>query len=167
MANSHHTHPSAKVLTRDALQDAVGVWKNQGKKIVFTNGCFDLLHRGHIQYLYEAAELGDVLVVGINSDESVSDLKGPGRPIQDEISRSELIASLGFVAATSIFGEDTPLNLIQIVQPDFLVKGGDYTVETVVGAEEVMSYGGQVCLLSFLPGYSTSKLEKKIKSQEH
>jgi len=163
MSDFAHVHPSSKVLSRDQLEIQVEQWKSIGLKIVFTNGCFDILHRGHIQYLFEASKLGDILIVGINSDESVQRLKGPKRPIQDEESRSEIIAALEFVDTTVIFGEDTPMELISLVRPDFLVKGGDYNVDTVVGAKEVLANGGEVKLLSFLPGYSTTNLENKIK----
>lgn len=154
----------SKILNEDQLNAATEKWKIEGKKIVFTNGCFDLLHRGHVDYLAKAADLGDVLVVGINTDESVSKLKGPHRPIQDENSRMQIIASLGFVNGVILFGEPTPLSLIKLVQPDVLVKGSDYIPENIVGYDVVKAKGGIIQTIDFLPGYSTSAIEKKIKS---
>lgn len=138
-------------------------WRGAGKKIVFTNGCFDLLHLGHVDYLSKAADLGDILVVGLNSDDSVQRLKGPHRPLQDEQSRKLLMASLAFVDAVVVFDEDTPMRLIELVKPDVLVKGGDYVEATVVGAELVKSYGGRIALIPFVDGYSTSGIEAKIR----
>ena len=135
----------------------------QDKKIVFTNGCFDLLHRGHVDYLAKAADLGDVLILGLNTDASVSKLKGPQRPIQDEQSRLHIIASLGFVDAVVLFDEETPLDLIDLVQPDVLVKGSDYKPEAIVGFDIVKLKGGKIQTIDFIPGYSTSLIEKKIK----
>lgn len=157
-------HIEAKIQTIEQAQASLAAKRISGAKIVFTNGCFDLLHAGHLHYLAEARALGHYLVIGLNSDDSVSRLKGPHRPIKDEKSRALLLASLFFVDMVVSFSEDTPLQLIQALQPDVLVKGGDYTEETVVGAKEVRSWGGDVQLLSFLPGYSTSKLEAKIKA---
>ncbi|MEY4002403.1 MAG: hypothetical protein RIT07_445 [Bacteroidota bacterium] len=137
--------------------------KGAGQRIVFTNGCFDILHAGHVTYLQEAAGLGDFLVVGINSDKSIKRLeKSPARPLQNEFSRTAVMAALGCVGAVVIFDEDTPLELIQAVKPDVLVKGADYKIEDIVGAREVLSWGGEVKTLDFLPGYSTSNIEKKI-----
>ena len=132
------------------------------KKIVFTNGCFDLLHVGHIRYLQEARCLGDTLVVGVNSDASVRRLKGPSRPVQNENDRAEILAALGCVDWAVIFPEDTPENLIHQVRPDFLVKGGDWKIEQIVGASFVQSYGGQVLSLNFIEGRSTTKIIEKI-----
>jgi rfaE bifunctional protein nucleotidyltransferase chain/domain len=137
--------------------------KEEGQRIVFTNGCFDILHAGHVTYLQEAAALGDFLVVGINSDDSIKRLeKSPARPLQNEFSRTAVMAALGCVGAVVVFDEDTPLQLIQAVKPDVLVKGADYKIEDIVGAAEVLSWGGEVKTLDFLPGYSTSSIEKKI-----
>lgn len=133
------------------------------KKIVFTNGCFDILHIGHIRYLQEAAKLGDILIVGLNSDESVRRLKGPERPINNENDRSEMLGALGFVDYIAIFNDDTPLNLIKTIQPDVLVKGGDYKPEEVVGREEVEARGGKLVLLPFVEGKSTTNIIKRIK----
>jgi len=136
-------------------------WKSQNKKIVFTNGCFDLVHRGHLDYLAKAAGLGDKLIVGLNADNSIMRLKGKSRPIVDEYSRAFLLASLRFVDAVILFDEDTPYNLIQIVQPDILVKGADYQVDTIVGADIVTKKGGNIVTLDFLPGFSTSSMIEK------
>lgn len=136
---------------------------SQSKKIVFTNGCFDLLHRGHIEYLAKAAEQGDILIIGLNTDDSVSRLKGPTRPIQDEVSRAHIMASLEFVGFVVYFNEDTPYDLIHKVQPDVLVKGADYKAEDIVGYDIVIAKGGKVKTIEFLPGYSTSGIEEKIK----
>ena len=134
------------------------------KKIVFTNGCFDLLHVGHIRYLKEAKALGDILVVGINSDASVQKLKGPTRPVQNEADRAEILASMYAVDFTVIFAEETPSKLIQIVKPNVLVKGGDWKIENIVGAEFVQSLGGKVYSLQFIDGKSTTSLINKTKS---
>ncbi len=138
------------------------IWKFQDKKIVFTNGCFDILHLGHIDYLSAASELGDLLVIGLNTDQSVSKIKGSTRPIQDEISRAFVLASLGFVDAVVFFGEDTPYNLIKTIQPDILVKGADYKPEDIVGYDIVKNKGGEIVTIEFLEGYSTTAIEKKI-----
>jgi rfaE bifunctional protein nucleotidyltransferase chain/domain len=133
------------------------------QKIVFTNGCFDVLHRGHIEYLNKAADMGDILIVGLNSDESVRRLKGEGRPVQDQESRALILASLSCVNYVVIFEEDTPLKLIELVQPDILVKGGDYTeVEKIVGYDVVKRRGGEVVTVPFVEGYSTTQLLQKI-----
>ncbi len=133
------------------------------KKIVFTNGCFDLLHRGHIEYLSKAADFGDMLIIGLNTDASVSRIKGSHRPIQDESSRAHIMAALEFVDLVIYFDEDTPYDLIKIVQPDILVKGADYKAEDIVGYDIVTAKGGQVKTIEFLDGYSTSAIENKIK----
>ena len=136
----------------------------KGRKVVFTNGVFDLLHVGHVRYLQEARALGDLLVVGVNRDASVQKLKGPTRPIQNENDRAEILAALEAVSYTVLFGEDTPAELIEQVKPDVLVKGGDYTIETIVGAPFVISYGGEVRVLQFVDGKSTSKIIAKSKT---
>lgn len=134
------------------------------KKVVFTNGCFDLLHVGHVRYLKEAKALGDMLVVGINSDSSVKSLKGPTRPIQNEIDRAEILSSLACVDYVVIFSEQTPLELIQIVAPDILVKGGDWKPDQIVGSDFVLKRGGKVFSLSFVQGKSTTNLIEKSKT---
>jgi len=138
------------------------IWRFQGKKIVFTNGCFDILHLGHIDYLAAASELGDLLIIGLNTDQSVSKIKGSNRPLQDEISRAFVLASLGFVDVVVLFGEDTPYNLIKTTQPDILVKGADYKPEDIVGYDIVKNKGGEIVTIEFLEGYSTTAIEKKI-----
>ncbi len=135
----------------------------QGKTIVFTNGCFDILHPGHTDYLGKAKKLGDLLVVGVNSDASVQRLKGNNRPIQRAEARSLVLAALSAVDYVIEFNEDTPLNLIKSILPNILTKGGDYTEETIVGSTEVKNSGGSVVVIPFLEGYSTSKIEQKIK----
>lgn len=135
-----------------------------GRKVVFTNGVFDLLHVGHIRYLQEAKAQGDFLVVGVNTDESVRKLKGPTRPLQNEAARGEILAALSAVDFTVLFGEDTPERLIHEIRPDVLVKGGDYTIDTIVGSKFVMSYGGVVKPLQFVDGFSTTSIVKKIQS---
>jgi D-beta-D-heptose 7-phosphate kinase/D-beta-D-heptose 1-phosphate adenosyltransferase len=134
------------------------------KKIVFTNGCFDWLHVGHVRYLQEAKALGDILVVGVNTDESVRRLKGPTRPVQNENDRAEILAALEAVNFTTIFSQDTPYELIKSIRPDILVKGGDWKVEQIVGADVVQSYGGQVHSLRFIDGKSTTSLITKAKT---
>ena len=140
----------------------LAIWKFQGKKIVFTNGCFDILHLGHIDYLAAASELGDLLIIGLNTDDSVHKIKGNNRPLQDEVSRAFVLASLGFVDAVVFFGEDTPYNLIKSIQPDVLVKGADYKPEEIVGYDIVKNKGGEIVTIEFLEGYSTTAIEKKI-----
>ena len=132
-----------KILTPTQLPAALTAWREAGERIVFTNGCFDLLHLGHVDYLEKARALGDRLVVGLNTDASVSALK-PGRPLQDEVSRARVLAALAFVDAVVLFGEPTPLQLIEAVRPDVLVKGDDYTIDGIVGHEFVLNNGGQV-----------------------
>lgn len=138
-------------------------WRNQGQKIVFTNGCFDILHLGHVDYLEKAAGLGDRLVIGLNTDDSVSRFKGPERPIQDQNSRARILSSLQFVDMVILFNEDTPLELISSLIPDVLVKGSDYLAENIVGAEVVKKSGGEVKTIDFVSGYSTSRIIEKIK----
>jgi rfaE bifunctional protein nucleotidyltransferase chain/domain len=137
---------------------------HRNKKIVFTNGCFDLLHVGHIRYLQEAKRHGDFLFIGINSDESVKRLKGKDRPLQNQNDRAEILAALACVDGVAIFTEDTPEKLIQTVKPNILVKGGDWKIENIVGAPFVQSYGGQVFSLQFVEGKSTSKLIEKARN---
>jgi len=153
-----------KICTQADLKSVLNVWRLLEKKIVFTNGCFDLLHLGHIDYLSKSADMGNKLVIGLNSDSSVSALKGPGRPISDQISRSVILASFSFVDAVVLFDEPTPIQLIELIRPDILVKGADYTIDKIVGADIVSQYGGLVITIEYLNGYSTSLIEKKIKS---
>lgn len=153
-----------KIVNQEHLKALIESWKLQRKKIVFTNGCFDLLHLGHIDYLIKAADLGDKLVIGLNSDSSTTRLKGPNRPINDEESRSTILAALFFVDAVVLFDEETPYNLISLVRPDILVKGADYKIDEIAGADIVQAEGGEVCLIDYLQGYSTTAIEKKIKN---
>ncbi len=155
---------TTKIFSKDELVAQSEIWKTEGKKIVFTNGCFDIVHPGHIAYLTDAANLGDILIIGLNTDQSVSKLKGKNRPINNEFSRTQLIASMFFVDAVVLFEEDTPLNLISAVKPDILVKGGDYNVTNIVGSKETLANGGEVRVLSFLPGYSSTSIIEKIKN---
>jgi rfaE bifunctional protein nucleotidyltransferase chain/domain len=152
-----------KIVSLEALSVLRKTWKEAGETVVFTNGCFDILHRGHVDYLNKAAVLGTKLVVAVNSDSSISTIKSPTRPIQDEISRSEIMASLGCIDAVILFDEDTPYELIKTLVPDILVKGADYKPEEIVGYDIVTGNGGKVLTIDFLPGYSTSLIEKKIK----
>jgi len=137
-------------------------WSLLEQQVVFTNGCFDILHLGHVEYLEAASRLGDVLVVGLNSDASVSRLKGPSRPLLPQEARARILAALEFVEAVFIFDEDTPEKLIEALRPDVLVKGGDYTEDQIAGAAFVRAYGGQVVILPYVPGYSTTSLIQKI-----
>jgi rfaE bifunctional protein nucleotidyltransferase chain/domain len=154
----------AKILDWDAAARKVREWQALGETVVFTNGCFDLLHYGHLHYLAQARDLGQRLVLGLNSAASVSRLKGPHRPINDEYTRIWQMASLQFIDAVVTFEEDTPWNLLQALQPDILVKGGDYAPESIVGADIVQGRGGKVMTLPFVEGYSTTSIEQKIKN---
>ena len=160
---TRHEALRLKILSDETLGRQLSVWKLQSKKIVFTNGCFDLIHPGHIDYLVKAADMGDVLIIGVNSDRSVRELKGTTRPINNEFSRCTVLAALGFVSAVIVFDEATPYNLIKKIQPDVLVKGGDWKPENIVGNDIVYAKGGVVASIDFLPGFSTSLIEKKIK----
>lgn len=154
-----------KIFNKDGLTEMLKLWELSGKKIVFTNGVFDLLHLGHIDYLSKAKDEGDILVIGVNSDSSARRLgKGNSRPITDEKSRSMIIAALDFVDAVVLFDEDTPYELISFVQPDILVKGADYKPEEIVGWDIVKAKGGEIKTIQFLQGYSTTQIEKKILS---
>jgi rfaE bifunctional protein nucleotidyltransferase chain/domain len=154
----------SKIKSLADLSKDVYRWKFFGKKIVFTNGCFDILHAGHIESLSQASAFGDILIVGLNSDDSVKRLKGDHRPIQNENNRATLLASLYMVDAVVLFKEDTPLELIKNILPDVLVKGGDYTPDSIVGAKEVIANGGNVEIIPLVPGLSTTNLESKLKS---
>lgn len=148
----------------EEIKHLVNIWRFNDQKIVFTNGCFDLLHLGHIDYLAKAADLGNKLIVGLNSDASTSGIKGPSRPITDQLSRSSILAALYFVDAVILFEESTPFNLIKVIKPDILVKGADYTIEQIIGADLIIANGGKVQTIEYLPGYSTSAIENKIKT---
>ena len=152
-----------KIWTWDQATIVVDRFREEGKKMVFTNGCFDILHAGHVHYLEAAAQLGDGLLVALNTDESVQRLdKSPARPLQSEFSRSHVMAALGFVTGVVLFNEDTPKEIIEHITPHILVKGADYAIENIVGAQWVIKHGGEVKTLEFLPGYSTTQIEKKI-----
>jgi D-beta-D-heptose 7-phosphate kinase/D-beta-D-heptose 1-phosphate adenosyltransferase len=153
-----------KVLDREQLLVRIAEWRATGHRIVFTNGCFDILHVGHITLLEQCRKYGEKLIVAINSDASVQRLKGPTRPVVGESERARVLAALASTDAVTIFGEPTPLDLIRRVRPDFLVKGGDYTTATVVGAEDVVSWGGRVEIVSTVPGYSTSDTIARMKA---
>lgn len=147
-----------RIFSVSELKMQVNRWKFQDKKIVFTNGCFDLLHPGHIHCLSESADFGDILIVGLNSDRSVKALKGDGRPVHGEKLRAEILASLFFVDAVVIFDEDTPETIIRDIRPDVLVKGGDYTINTIAGANYVLESGGKVEIIPLKSGHSTTGL---------
>lgn len=153
-----------KIFTLPELLKRINSWRVTNKTIAFTNGCFDILHEGHIFSLSQAAKEADYLVVAVNSDASIRKLKGEERPINNEKSRSLLLASLIIVDAVIIFEEDTPLNLIQSILPDVLVKGGDYTVEQIVGSKEVITNGGRVVINPIVQGFSTTSIISKIKA---
>jgi D-glycero-beta-D-manno-heptose 1-phosphate adenylyltransferase len=152
-----------KILTPDQLARKLAIWKFKDRKIVFTNGCFDILHLGHIDYMMKAADLGDVLIIGLNTDASVRRLKGEGRPINNEQARALTLASLAFVNAVILFEEDTPYELISFIKPDILVKGNDYKTEEIIGHDIVLDAGGQVITLDLVPGYSTTGLIEKLR----
>ena len=153
-----------KILPLEKLNPFLSIWRFKEQKIVFTNGCFDLLHLGHIDYLAKAADLGNKLIVGLNSDSSTSSLKGTGRPITNQISRAHLLASLFFVDAVVLFDAATPFELIKAINPDVLVKGSDSTVDKIVGSDIVLANGGQVKTIEYIAGYSTSAIEQKIRN---
>lgn len=152
-----------KILPIDQAIEMINDWKKHGKKIVFSNGCFDIVHAGHVDYLEKAKALGDYLVIGLNTDDSVSRIKGPLRPIIDEANRSVLIASLACVDMVVFFNDDTPYELIKTILPDILVKGKDYEISNIVGADIVMQHGGKVETIELTEGLSTTSIIKKIK----
>ena len=161
---SHLNKINSKIFSLDNLKNQVNAWKQAGKKIVFTNGCFDIIHRGHIEVLAQTAYLGDRLIIGLNSDSSIQKLKGEDRPIMTENSRAILLAALSFVDAVILFPEDTPINLISTLLPEILAKGGDYEIETIVGHEIVQNNGGEVILVPFVDGFSSTIIIDKIKN---
>lgn len=147
---------------RSEIDKILTIWRFKNQKIVFTNGCFDIIHRGHIEYLAKAASLGNQLVIGLNTDASVKRLKGATRPVQDEQTRALVLASFSFVSKVIMFDEDTPRDLINLVQPDVLVKGGDYKPEDIVGYDIVTSNGGEVITIELVVGYSTTSIIHKL-----
>lgn len=153
----------SKILSRPQAIEQADRWRAAGQSIVFTNGCFDIVHLGHIDYLEKARALGQRLILGLNTDASVSCIKGPMRPVVNEYARARLMAALEFVDAVTLFGEPTPLELIEAIQPNVLVKGDDYTVSTIVGADFVLAHGGRVETVALVPGYSTTKLIERIR----
>ncbi len=152
-----------KIKSLAEASQQVKAWQKEGQKVVFTNGCFDLLHLGHVDYLEKARNLGDKLVLGLNTDSSVSRFKGPERPLQDQNSRARVLASMQFIDLVVFFDEDTPQNLISELIPNVLVKGSDYLAENIVGADVVKKNGGEVKTIDFVPGYSTTRIVEKIK----
>lgn len=157
-------HLQTKILSFSALKGQLEKWRNANQKIVFTNGCFDLLHFGHVDYLTKARDLGDRLVVGLNTDGSITRIKGAARPINNEESRAAILAGMAYVDAVVLFDEETPINLVSMVMPDVLVKGGDYSIKEIVGHEIVLNNKGEVCTIDFVEGYSSSVLIEKIKN---
>ena len=155
----------SKLKTWEEITNIIKELKSQNKKIVFTNGCFDILHSGHVQYLAEAKELGDILILGLNSDSSVKRLKGNDRPINNEIERATVLSALCTISHIVIFKEDTPYKLINHIKPDILVKGGDWKPEDIVGSDIVSSYNGEVKSLSFVDGKSTTDIIDKLKEK--
>ncbi|MBQ5891713.1 MAG: D-glycero-beta-D-manno-heptose 1-phosphate adenylyltransferase [Bacteroidales bacterium] len=151
-----------KIVCRKDLKELILKWRNANERIVFTNGCFDLLHLGHVDYLAKAKDLGERLIIGVNTDSSVKRLKGEHRPLQDENSRLHILAALQSVDAVVLFDEDTPYELIKEIEPDILVKGADYKIENIVGYDIVVSRGGSVQTIEFIEGYSTTLIEKRI-----
>lgn len=154
---------SDKIYSKETLKPIIEKWKTEGD-VVFTNGCFDIIHLGHVDYLEKARALGTRLIVGLNTDASVQRLKGPTRPVVDQNARSRVMASLAFVDAVILFDEDTPFDLINYIKPDILVKGDDYTIDKIVGADIVMENGGEVKTVPLVKGYSTTDVITKIKN---
>lgn len=153
-----------KIQDKEAIIKRLNIWRLKNDRIVFTNGCFDVLHKGHVQLLAKAADEGNRLIVGLNADASIKRLKGLERPIQGQESRALILASLQFVDAVVIFEEDTPLNLINFLKPDVIVKGGDYTENEIIGAKEVRENGGEVVIVPLVPDESTTSIVEKIKN---
>jgi rfaE bifunctional protein nucleotidyltransferase chain/domain len=158
--------PEAKIMPLDRMRQQVKEWQGEGLTVVFTNGCFDLLHVGHVTLIDDARREGDRLILAINSDASVSALKGPSRPIVNQHARARVLAALAAVDAVVVFDEPTPLELMVALQPDVIVKGGDYIADEIVGAREVKSWGGRVKIVPFVDGFSTTKLIAKTATPE-
>jgi rfaE bifunctional protein nucleotidyltransferase chain/domain len=155
-----------KIFTREGFQPIRQLLRKQHDKVVFSNGCFDIVHLGHIDYLEKARNLGDYLVLGLNSDASIRRIKGASRPVVNEYSRARMMAALSFVDAVILFEEDTPENLIHAILPDILVKGNDYSIENIVGADIVIHHGGEIKTIELVEGYSTSNIINKIKGNK-
>ncbi len=159
---NNYSQVKSKITQQEQLDSLIDSWKSNEEKIVFTNGCFDIIHQGHIDYLAKASNLGTKLIIGVNTDRSVSAIKGEHRPIQDEYSRQMILAAMQFVDAVILFDDDTPINLISRIIPSVLVKGSDYNAKDIVGYDVVINNGGSVETLDFLEGFSTSGIERKI-----
>ncbi len=151
-----------KILNKETLKSKLAYWKFKDYQLVFTNGCFDIVHLGHIDYLSKARDLGDILILGLNTDSSVRRIKGETRPVNDENARARILASFNFIDALILFDEDTPYDLINFVQPDVLVKGSDYKPHEIVGSDIVLKKGGRIETIDFLEGYSTSSIIKRL-----
>ena len=160
---SSKKHFSNSIFKHSQITQLIKQW-GENKKTVFTNGCFDILHLGHVEYLFKASKLGEKLIVGLNSDFSIKQIKGTTRPIQNEKSRASVLASLQFVDAVVLFNEKTPLKLIEVIRPQVLVKGGDYEIKHIIGSDFVLAYGGKVKTIPFIKGHSTSSIIDKIKN---
>lgn len=163
---NHLSRLQQKIVTLPQLSSLLHIWRLHSDTIVFTNGCFDLLHEGHIHTLAKAKDEGDRLIVGLNSDASTTQLKGPDRPINNEQQRALVLAALQMVDLVVVFTEDTPENLIHAIQPDVLVKGGDYTIDQIVGAEFVQAYGGKVVTIPLVEGMSTTTIESRLQGRK-
>ena len=153
-----------KIFSIKDLKTKLSIWRENGEKIIFTNGCFDIIHKGHIQVLANTADLGDRLIIGLNAEISVKKLKGLNRPIVEEDARAFLLASLNFVDAVVLFSEETPINLITTLKPNVLAKGGDYAISSVVGYNEVKEHNGEVIIVPFVDGFSSTSIIEKIKN---
>jgi D-beta-D-heptose 7-phosphate kinase/D-beta-D-heptose 1-phosphate adenosyltransferase len=162
LTNLQGNEQAHKICTLNQLLQKVDVWKKAKQKIVFTNGCFDLLHAGHVTYLEAAKKRGDKLILGLNTDRSVSAIKGPTRPVVNENDRARVLAALESVDAVILFDEDTPLNVINAIKPSIIAKGSDYTADQVVGGKEVKSWGGEIALIDLVAGRSTSNIINKL-----
>lgn len=152
----------SKTKVREELIPQLCIWRFKKKKIVFTNGCFDILHRGHIEYLSKSANLGDIFIIGLNSDDSVKKLKGDSRPVQDEETRAVILSALHYVDSVVIFDEETPAQLIELIKPDILVKGSDYQPDEIAGADIVVENGGEVITMEIVQGFSTTNILNKL-----
>ena len=156
---------NSKILDKERLLVKLSDWKEENKKIVFTNGCFDLIHLGHIEVIARSADLGDILIIGINTDNSIKRLKGKNRPIVEEISRAKQLAALEFVDAVVLFDQDTPIDLIKMINPNIITKGGDYNTDQVIGNDIVTQNDGEVVIIPLTQGYSTTSILEKIKDE--
>ena len=156
---------NSKILDKERLLIKLTDWKKENKKIVFTNGCFDLIHLGHIEVIARSADLGDILIIGVNTDNSIKRLKGSNRPIVEEISRAKQLAALEFVDAVVFFDQDTPIDLIKMINPNVITKGGDYNIDQVIGSDTVTHNNGEVVIIPLTQGYSTTSILEKIKDE--